>query len=70
MKKLPPCVGCKERTQTCHDACKTYKAWYADMRAEKLALQKDNDMAMIANKSHAASVRRSKSGKGKKWTSS
>ena len=50
MSKCSPCKDCQERFTACHDHCPKdardeygYKAWKADMDAEKQALKQQTD---------------------------
>ena len=39
--KAPPCKGCERRARACHDACKEYKDWAAEVRKEHDTEKKD-----------------------------
>lgn len=71
MKKTAPCKredgsDCPDRTRNCHDTCEKYLEWQQRRRAEKSVLARENAMRKTVEDMHAASIRRTKYGGGRK----
>lgn len=70
MKKCPCTKDCPDRTKTCHDTCRRYIDWKADMRAAKEAYRDDARIGRHLNDSRIRALKKVAKGGGKKWTNS
>lgn len=71
MKKAVPCrqadgSDCPDRQATCHDTCERYLNWQQRRREERHALIMDNCWRNRVEQMHAASIKKTKDGIGRK----
>lgn len=60
----PPCRGCTDRYQGCHDRCKAYQEFHAEQETISKARNKENDIYNYSYISHTKIARHLKNKNG------